>query len=377
MMTDEEFEQIEKELGLKLPEAYRKIVRDLPEDLHKWPPLPRETANRRLEDFLLDVDEVIEAQKAARRRLRRNFPEHGFVFGRTGENFWLIDTSTDDPRVHLVSASLKMLLAGKKNLAEHLERIKAKHQEAWAIERRRKEAGDAATLSPNELIDEARRMARPAVLLVKAGKEYAAVSQGTGIVPPPEGEWEHCVSIDARFLPDNPRKLRGVLSVYRSVEDNERIDQVGVVHDPEATLPRESDGHPLFAKRIECVPPMEALMKFGSKRIQAWLEANSFDPIDGYDPDRFADPAALNAYEKIVTSEHPFCADADGSAYTTADCFAMLGGWSWCFKWCYGTDEDYPWQLFDKALVLLTVHGKPWSEVFDDGKEFVTFSRIT
>jgi hypothetical protein len=329
----------------------------------------RNLSNRRLEDFLLDVGEVVEAQKAARRRLRRSFPEHGFVFGRSGENYWLVDASADDPKVQLVLASHRMLLNGPENLAALLEQVKSKHQDAWAKERRRKESGDAATLSPSELIGEARRMARPAVLLVEAGKEHGAVWQGTGVVPPPEGQWEHCVSLDARFLPDNPRKLRGILSVYLCVEDSERIDDVAVVHDPEATLPRESDGRPLFAKRIECVPPIGALMKFGSQRIQDWLQANSVDPIDGYDPDKFADPAALTAYEKIVTAEHPFEA--------SADCYAMLGGWSWCFKWDYGIDEEYPWGLFEKALVLLTVYGEPYIEVYDDGSEFLTFSRIT
>lgn len=369
MMTDAEFEQIENELGLKLPEAYRKIIRDLPEELHDWPPLPGETANRRLEDFLLDIDEVLKAQKAARRLLRRKFPEHGFIFGRSGENYWLIDVSANDPKVHLVLVSHRMLLGGQDDLAAHLERVKSKHQDAWAKERRRKEADDAAFLSPNELIGEARQMARPAVLLVGAGKEYAAVWKGTGVVPPPEGKWEHWVSIDTHFLPENPRKIQGILSVYLCIEDTDRFEHVGVVHDPEATLPGEPDGQRLFANRIECVPPIEALMKFGSKRIQDWLKANSVDPLDSYDPDRFADPAAPNAYEKIVTSEHPF--------YANADCFAMLGGWSWCFKWCYGIDEGYPWELFDKALVLLTVSGEPWIEVFDDGEEFVTFSRIT
>ncbi len=368
-MTDAEFERIEKELGLKLPEAYRKIVRDLPDELLDWPPLPGESCNRRLENFLLDVDEILKVQKPARRRVRRGFPEHGFVFGRSGENYWLIDASADNPKVYLVFTSSRMLLGGQENLAEHLERIKAKHRDAWAEARRRVEAGDRATLSPDELIDEARRLARPAVLLVEAGKDYAAVWQGTGVVPPPEGEWEHCVSLDARFLPDNPRKLRGVLSVYLCVEDSERIDDVAVVHNPEATLPRESDGRPLFAKRIECVPPIEPLMKFGCQRIQDWLQANSFDPIDGYDPDRFADPAPLHAYEKIVTSEHPFKA--------RTDCYAMLGGWSWCFKWEYGIDEEYPWELFERSLLLLTVHTEPYIEVFDDGNEFVTFSRIT
>ena len=56
----------------------------------------------------------------------------------------------------------------------------------------------------------------------------------------------------------------------------------------------------------------------------------------------------------------------------------MLGGWSWCFTWCYGIDEKYPWHLMKKALIVLTLaESEPWIEVFDDGKKFVSFSRTT
>jgi len=56
----------------------------------------------------------------------------------------------------------------------------------------------------------------------------------------------------------------------------------------------------------------------------------------------------------------------------------MLGGWSWPFLWCYGESERYPWRLVEKALIVLTLrNSEPWLEVFDDGKKFVGFSRIT
>ena len=56
----------------------------------------------------------------------------------------------------------------------------------------------------------------------------------------------------------------------------------------------------------------------------------------------------------------------------------MLGGWSWCFTWCYGIDEEYPWHLLKKAIVVLTIaESEPWIEVFDDGTKFVPFSRVT
>src|SRR5437588_10362597 len=98
-MTEAEFKQIEEKLRLKLPAAYRKIMSAFPEDLADWPPSPGETENRRIEDFLLDVAEIVKAQKAARRRLREALPPHSFVFGRSGEDFWLIDASKSNPRV--------------------------------------------------------------------------------------------------------------------------------------------------------------------------------------------------------------------------------------------------------------------------------------
>jgi hypothetical protein len=368
-MTEAEFRQIERQLGLKLPAAYRKIMRDFPEDLADWPPPPGETENRRIEDFLLDVDEIVKAQKAARKRLREPLPPHSFVFGRSGDDFWLIDTSKDNPRVDLVFD--EMILDGPSSLAAHLKKVRSNHKQAWAKARRRTGAGARATLTPDALIAEGWRLARPAVLLVGKGSEYAAVWKGPGVVTPPKGRWEHWVSIAARFLPDNPRKLGGILSVYLCTEDSDRFHQVAVVHDRNAKLPPRPKGRRLFARRTECPPPMEALFKFGSRPIQEWLRANGVDPNHGYSPELFSDQdqAALKAYEKVVAAEHPF----EGRA----GCCAMLGGWSWCFLWCYGSNEGYPWHLFKKALVVLTVREEePWLEVYDDGKKFVTFSRI-
>jgi len=369
-MTEAEFQQIEARLGLKLPAAYREIMRAFPEDLVDWPPPPGETGSRRIEDFLLDVDEIVKAQKAARRRLREPLPPDSFVFGRSGDDFWLIDVSAKKPRVDLVFD--EMILDGPASLAAHLKRIRSNHKRAWAEARRRMGAGSKATMTPDALLAEGRRLARPAVLLVARGSEYAAVWKGAGVVPPPKGEWEHWVSLDARFLPDNPRKLRGILSVYLCTEDSDRFHQVTVVHDRKAKLPSKPDGRRLFARPTECPPPMEALFKFGSKPIRDWLRANSVDPNHGYDPKAFSGQnlAAVKAYEEVIAAEHPFAAQADG--------YAMLGGWSWCFLGSYGIDEKYPWHLFNKALVVLTVRdGEPWLEVYDDGKRFVTFSRIT
>ena len=81
-----------------------------------------------------------------------------------------------------------------------LEHVRKRHQEAWEKAKRRQEAGSTASITAEELLEEARRMARPAVLLMEEGSEYAAVWKGTGVVPPPDGEWEHWISFDAGFL---------------------------------------------------------------------------------------------------------------------------------------------------------------------------------
>jgi hypothetical protein len=119
----------------------------------------------------------------------------------------------------------------------------------------------------------------------------------------------------------------------------------------------------LFAAHRGAVPSRR-------QAIQAWLKANSWNPINGIG-DNFPDKAAVQEYEKVLGREHPF---AKGDEHT----FAMLGGWSWCFSWCYSIDEGYDWSLFKKSLLLLKLaESEPWIEVFDDGKRFIVFDRIT
>jgi hypothetical protein len=370
-MNEDDFKNLEAALNLKLPASYRKIMSELPTELRDWPPAPGESANRRLEDFMLDVNDIVKAQKAARKRLGRALPPHSFVFGRTGANYWMINADHSDPPVELIIEG--MSLSGPENLAEHLQRIQANHKDAWSRHKRRAAAGDAATLSAEALVAIGRKMGRPAILLVDDGEQYVACWGGSGVVPPPDdAKWEHRVSIDASALPQNPHKLQGVISVYLCMEDSERFEQVGVTHDAKAKLPARPDGQKLFAQPFDCPPPLEVLLKFGPKPIQDWLAANSVDADHGINPQSFgaANKPALKAYND-VQSEHPF--------YGRVDCYAMLGGWSMAFLWCYGIDQQYPWHLFDQPLVVLTIaDSEPWLEVYDnDGKSFTTYSRIT
>lgn len=353
-MTDADLERIEKELGLKLPASYRRALTQFPVELRDWPLRDKDAGYDRREDFLLDAAAIIAANQAARKKFRKRFPPGAFVYGGDSKDYWLIDCSQPNPPVQLINKDY--LLDGWNDLEEHLAAVRQAHEEAWARARKRTRAGPRAELSAEELIAEGRRLARPAYALYDTGRKYAAVWRGSGVVSPGAGERRHWISIDTQYLPENPRNLTGVISVYE-----DRAGEVQVVHGAEAQLPRKTDGTKLYAKSVQCVPDVDAVFQFGSKKIKDWAKLN---PTTSYER------SPVKEYLQAVRDEHPF-SSRDGA-------YAMLGGWSWCFMWCYSIDEPYPWRLLKGALVVLTLaESEPWIEVFDDGRKFVAFSRIT
>lgn len=362
-MTSADFKRIEQELDLKLPAAYKKIFSRFPAELRDWPPLDSKSGYDRRNDFLLDPDAIIAANQQAHKKFRKRIPKGFFVYGGDAEGYWLIDTTQKKPQLHLINKNY--LLDGFEDLDEHLAAVQASHKEKWAKSRNGTKAPAKKTsLTAEELLAEGRKLARPAVALYDTGKKYAAVWHGNGVVSPGPGEWRHWISIDTKALPENPRKLTGVVSVYEWFADDDRMGELKVVHDKTASLPKKTDGTKLYGKEFQCLPDVDALFQFGSKAVKNWVKTSGWDPSTGYDQSPVKD------YLRVVHREHPFTSD-DGT-------YAMLGGWSWCFNWCYGTDEEYPWHLVKKTLVVLTLaESEPWIEVFDDGKKFVTFSRIT
>ncbi len=361
-MTENELRIIERDLQVTLPEAYRKIILHFPEELRDWPPRGPDDPSDRRDDFCLDAAQIIAANEKARKRYRKRLPPGAFVIGGDNKDSWFIECDQPNPPVQLINKDY--ILGGDENLEQHLERVRQSHEEVWAKLSKRKKAGGKLQLTPDELIAAGRELARPAVALYDKGKEYAAVWRGSGVVSPGPGEWRHWISIDKRFLPDNPRKLGGVISVYDWIGDGDRFAEVKVVHDAQATLPKKTDGIKLYAKEIRCLPDVEAVFQFGSQRVKDWAEAMSWSENPDYEQ------TPVQKYVKLVRDEHPFSTN-DGA-------FAMLGGWSWCFNWCYSLGEEYPWHLRQKALIVLTIaESEPWIEVFDDGQEFVALSRIT
>ncbi len=150
--------------------------------------------------------------------------------------------------------------------------------------------------------------------------------------------------------------------MYLCTEEGDRFHQVAVSQDRAAKLPSKPDGERLYAHRINCLPPVEAIFRFGRKPIQTWLAANDWNAEWGYNSD-FLDAGPVEEYLSALRAEHPFFHDEEF--------YAMFGGWSVCF------DENWA-KLVEKPLLLLTIRdSEPWLEVYDDGERLLGFSRIT
>ena len=297
-MTESDLAIIERDLQLKLPEAYRKMILQFPAELRDWPPRGPDDPYDRRDDFFLDAAKIIAANEKARKRYRKRLPPGAFVLGGDNKDSWFIECDQPNPPVQLINKDY--ILGGSENLQEHLDCVRKSHQEVWAKANGRDKAGAKAQLTADELIAAGQELARPAVALYDKGKEYAAVWRGSGVVSPGKGKWRHWISLDARYLPDNPRKLGGVISVYEGSADDDRMSELKVVHDGQATLPKKTDGTKLYAKEFQCLPDVEAVFQFGSKKVKDWQQATSWDPSTGYTR------TPVKEYVKLVRDQHPF-----------------------------------------------------------------------
>lgn len=185
-------------------------------------------------------------------------------------------------------------------------------------------------------VAEAGRLARPSVLLKRAGRaeDRAGVWGGPGLVPAPAGPFRHWISIDCRFLPAGLGPGRGVLSVYT---DEEECVSGFAGHDPAASLEiGEGEGEALYAHPAPSFPPPDALPVPGDK-----------------------------AYQKHWQSRCPLFDDS-------GEVVAVLGGWH--FPWPEGDWDD----LRDQPLLVWTIEdSEPWVEVWGGPGGFRVLQRIT
>ena len=191
----------------------------------------------------------------------------------------------------------------------------------------------------DDLLEEARRLARPCTWLVPApaGRPVAVWSDSGAH----DG---HLLSIDAACLPDAALG-EGLLSVYRGDE------AATVEFRPGARLAAgRSDGTALHAFPRSSLPPPDALFRFGSARLHDWLRGHGWEPDWGYNGN-FGQPAAA-AYERAFQGQYPLYA---GGAH------AVLGGWH--LPW---PDGDRGQRLEARLLLTTFEDAEPWVEVWHD-----------
>lgn len=120
-------------------------------------------------------------------------------------------------------------------------------------------------------------------------------------------------------------------------------------------------GSPLFARPWKSYPPIEGIFLLGSARVGDWLEANQWERSWGYN-DNFGGRDLVHEYESWWQSQHPFY---------TKRAAAVRGGWH--FVW---PDDDWLDRVHDE-LVLWTLTGEPWIEVWAESTGMRVIERVT
>ncbi len=208
-MTDSELQRLQDTLGIVLPAPYAEVMRAFPPELRHWP----SWADGESRTFYSDVDVILDANKKVRenpgqfvkfpRQYRAAWPKNLFLFGDdNSESFYLIDVNKPNPEVDSIFNGA--IRPSFPDVASLYRSFQYRHGERWkedAMRSTKPPKVPKATLSAAVFLKEAKHLARPATVLSAEGAVYAACWRGTGVVPPPPGQWEHWISIDQTLYP--------------------------------------------------------------------------------------------------------------------------------------------------------------------------------
>jgi SMI1/KNR4 family protein SUKH-1 len=345
LMSEAEIARVEKELGIEFPKKYRTMIRGCSRALAK---LPEPFRSRGPKWFLTDAQELLALNKAIRRspgkfvtgpeEVRRKWPKHLLACGYDRNDEVLVfDCRQKNPDLLVLDAERGLAPSSLEDLVGPYMGFRAKMLNL------EKKAREAPPTSPApDLLAVGKSLAREAILLDIDGDTYAAVWRGHGVVPPPAGNWEHVISFDCAALPQNPRKLRGVISLY---ESHDRCD-FDFRHDRTAKLPKTTDGTKLYGTAFESLPDIAVVLRHGPREVKEWAESR---------PPGYQKTAA--AYNNANLDSDPFSNNRG---------YAMLGGWP--PQLGYFDDEDWD-RMMSRALLLFKTEDQPQIELWDDGKK--------
>ncbi|RXV69273.1 hypothetical protein D1006_29825 [Burkholderia stabilis] len=191
----------------------------------------------------------------------------------------------------------------------------------------------------DDFLAEAHRLARPC-------RQYRFADGGA----PVTGYWH---GVDAGALCVSVERDGTWLNVY--------LDERGASGRVETSAQPVPSKHPLYRSDATSLPPIEAVFRFGSAAIDAYLSAYGWQRDWGFN-DNFKGLAAHD-YAREWMRQCPL--------YTTG-VVAVAGGWH--VPW---PDDDWD-DLTGLDLVLWTFEeSEPWVEVFSDGSRYSVIQRIT
>ncbi len=376
-----DIKKLERALSVTLPEPFVTAIRTVEKTCTDWPEKYANLDQRRL---LTDIDQLIAINNQFRSKpslfvqdpkdVAKKWPHEYVVFACNESLCCFFDATECDPEIHTIHekkvrvkdhltprhyTNFKALTESIKNQYSTLRRaVRERDQEDRLRERSQRRPPAPKTECP-DLVEEGWTLARPALRLSIAGDRYVGVWGGAGIVaPPPRGSWQHWITVGCSHLPLNPRGLKGLISVYESDVDQ----KTRVVHDERMRLPREPDGQKLFGTKSRCLPSIGVVLSKGSAEVRRWLRGQNIWSGDS-EGARFEDQEPVDRYEAEFQANHPHYLD---------DCDAMLGGWGIAYP-------DSKWRTLMKNRYLITTFrdAEPWLEVYDSGKAFSGYARIT
>jgi hypothetical protein len=371
-MSISELKKLESALGVRLPksftDAWRLVKRNCPN-----------AENITAPNLETDVDRLIKINRQIRSKpsdfirspkdLAKSWPNELVVCSFSDRFLCYFDSTNEDPEIQYVIAKLLQPKVPSRTptMYESLGELakysiwKFRMSEAFLKRRlrddgaRTKARADRAKVAKNrsfecpDLIAEGWKLAKPTMILKESGKAYAGVIGGDGIVEPTRsGNWQHLFSFQCALVPENPRKLSGVISVY---EQDDCLDELAAFHDSNSTLPRKTNGIKLYSSPHQCLPSVGVVLSKGSPAVRAWVKSMGEWVGDlGY----FEDNPRVVEYVREFQSNHP---------HFNLDCHLMLGGWGAVFP-------ESDWLLRMKHTLLASKPSRePWIDVYQVGKQ--------
>jgi hypothetical protein len=209
-----------------------------------------------------------------------------------------------------------------------------------------------------ELIAEGERLAKPCLSLRDKGAGApCAIWGGPGPLPPPGPKHRHWITLDCEAFPEHFPGATGSASLYADY-----VEAGALLLGPKLSLVRARSTTLLYAHPARSLPPIDAVFRFGSPRVQEWLAAHGWEPTWEYN-DNFPDRETARAYERAWQDQCPLYGRG---------VHAVVGGWH--VPWPDGDWED----LLADTLVLMTLEeSEPWIEVWRTAAGFRVIQRIT